>query len=120
MRVIDLLEKVDIDDLEFIDIFSKDEDGLCGVLHPDRWCEFLPEKVLNSEVVKFSPNDTSSEPALNIYIKDEETCKDVYKDKFEKKHDDSVDSLIFAKKELDKVIIKQKSLRFCIFDKLIL
>lgn len=28
----------------------------------------------------------------------------------EKKHDDNVDSLIFAKKELDKVVIEQKSL----------
>lgn len=110
MKVIDLLEKAYIEDIEYIDIFSKDDDGLCGVLHPERWREFLTEKVLNSEVFKFSPNDTSSEPGLNIYIKDEETCKDVYKDKFEKKHDDSVDSLIFAKKELDKVIIKQKSL----------
>lgn len=97
MKVIDLLEKADMNDLEFIDIFSEDEDGLCCVLHLDRWREFLPEKVLNSEVFKFSPNDTSSEPGLNIYIKDEETCNDIYKDKFEKK-------------ELDKVIIKQKLL----------
>lgn len=97
MKVIDLLEKADMNDLEFIDIFSEDEDGLCCVLYLDRWREFLPEKVLNSEVFKFSPNDTSSEPGLNIYIKDEETCNDIYKDKFEKK-------------ELDKVIIKQKLL----------
>lgn len=110
MKVIDLLEKADMDDLEFIDIFSKDEDGLCGVVQPDRWREFLPEKVLNSEVFKFSPNYTSSEPGLNIYIKDEETSNDIYKDKFEKKHDDVADSLVFAIQELDKVIIKQKSL----------
>lgn len=108
MKVIDLLEKADMNDLEFIDIFSEDEDGLCCVLHLDRWREFLPEKVLNWEVFKFSPNDTSSEPGLNIYIKDEETCKDVYKDKFEKKHDDSVDSLVFAVKELNKVGVQHE------------
>lgn len=110
MKVRDLLEKVYIEDIEYIDIFSEHEDGLCGVLHPERWREFLTEKVLNSEVFKFSPNDTSSELGLNIYIKDEETCNDIYKDKFEKNHDDSVDSLIFAKKELDKIIITRKSL----------
>lgn len=110
MKVIDLLEKVDIDELEFIDIYTEDEIALCTVSCPDRWRGFLTEKVLNSEVFKFSPNDTSSEPGLNIYIKDEETCNDIYKDKFEKKHVDSLDSLIFAKKELDKVIITRKSL----------
>ena len=110
MKVIDLLENVCIEDIEYIDIFSEHEDGLCGVLHPERWREFLTEKVLNSEVFKFSPNDTSSEPGLNIYIKDEETCNDIYKDKFEQNHDGIVDSLIFAKKELDKVIIARKSL----------
>lgn len=136
MKVIDLLEKADMDDLEFIDIFSKDEDGLCGVVQPDRWREFLPEKVLNSEVFKFSPNYTSSEPGLNIYIKDEESKLETFcendivgftkEDEVnlsnlleglhkqimanEKKHNDTVDSSIFAKQELDKVIIKQKSL----------
>ncbi len=99
MKVIDLLEKVYIEDIEYIDVFSEDEDGLCGVLHPERWREFLTEKVLNSEVFKFSPNDTSSEPGLNIYIKDEETCNDIYKDKFEKNHDGGVDLSIFAKQE---------------------
>ena len=99
MKVIDLLEKVYIEDIEYIDIFSEDDDGLCGVLHPERWRELLPEKVLNSEVFKISPNDTSSEPGLNIYIKDEETCNDIYKDKFEKNHDDGVDLSIFAKQE---------------------
>ncbi len=110
MKVIDLLETVYIEDIEYIDIFSENEDGLCGVLHPERWREFLTEKVLNSEVFKFSPNDTSSEPGLNIYIKDEETCNDIYKDKFEKNHDDGVDLSIFAKQELDKIIIARKSL----------
>lgn len=109
MKVIDLLEKWSVKGISYIDIYDEDKKELCMVSCPEKWREFLTEKVLNSELVTFSIR--ISEPCgLLLYIKDEETCKDVYKDKFEKKHDDSTDSLIFAKRELDKVIIKQKSL----------
>lgn len=109
MKVIDLLEKCNTKDIVYIDVYNEDKKELCLVSCPEKWREFLTEKVLNSELVTFSIR--ISEPCgLLLYIKDEETCKDVYKDKFEKKHDDSTDSLIFAKRELDKVIIKQKSL----------
>lgn len=131
MKVIDLLEKVYIEDIEYIDIFSEDDDGLCGVLHPERWRELLPEKVLNSEVFKFSPNDTSSEPGLNIYIKDEERDSKIFTEENrnsllhsleglheqfvanEKKHDDGVDtivnSLLFTKDGVEKYIFKKES-----------
>lgn len=99
MKVINLLEKLEIGGVEYIDIHKEDGDVLCSVECTNRWHEFLAEKVLDSEVIKFSIGD-DGDCGLDIYIKE----------LHEKKHDDSVDSLVFAKTELDKIVIKQKSL----------
>lgn len=135
MKVIDLLEKWSATGIGYIDIYDEDKKELCMVSCPEKWREFLTEKVLNSELVTFSIR--ISEPCgLLLYIKDEESKLETFCENDivgftqddevnlshlleglhkqfianEKKHDDTVDSLIFAKKELDKVIIERKPL----------
>lgn len=109
MKVRDLLEKWNTKDIDYINVYNEDKKELCLVSRPERWKEFLSEKVLNSELVASSIRK-GEECGLLIDIKDEETHDDIYKDKFERNHDDSVDSSIFAKQELDKIIITRKSL----------
>ena len=71
MKVIELLEKLEIGGVEYIDIDKEDGDVLCSVECANRWHEFLVEKVLDSEVIKFSIGDCG----LDIYVKNEESSE---------------------------------------------
>lgn len=105
MKVIDLLEKWSVNNISYIDVYDEDKKELCIISCPERWREFLTEKVLNSELVTFS-NRISEACGLVIYIKDEET---VSTRKYFEKHDDDVaDSLAFAVRELNKVTVQHK------------
>ena len=44
MKVRDLLEKIEIGGVKYIDIYNEDGDALCSVDCTNRWREFLAEK----------------------------------------------------------------------------